>query len=153
MVVQTSPLLIVAVALAVDVAAPMNVAALVNRNDIVNVNDAVGRSGVDEFREHRYDALEQADAAFVQLALEQLIELHDVEVRSTLHRRASGDRVVFRLIGPRCTSASPGRPGDCSPGLPQIRTCGLPASGSSGRRFARGYAAGDSGRWKWEALE
>ncbi len=30
----------------------------------------------------------------------------------------------------------PGRPGDCSPGLPQIQTCGFPASGSSRRGFA-----------------
>jgi len=29
-----------------------------------------------------------------------------------------------------------GRPSDCSPGLPQIRTCGTPASGSSSQVFA-----------------
>jgi hypothetical protein len=86
------------------------VAALVSWNDIVKVIDAVRRSPsrIDELREHGHDALEQVDAALVQLALEQLVELHDVEVRSTFHRRASGDRVVFRLIGPRCTSASLG---------------------------------------------
>jgi hypothetical protein len=32
---------------------------------------------------------------------------------------------------------APGRPGDCSPGLPQIRTCPIKASGSSSRGDAR----------------
>jgi hypothetical protein len=38
----------------------------------------------------------KSNAAFVHLALEQLIEFHDIKVRSTFHRRASGDRVVLR---------------------------------------------------------
>ena len=43
------------------------------------------------------------------------------------------------LLGRRADAVGrdgPGRPGDCSPGLPQIQTCGFPASGSSRRRFA-----------------
>jgi hypothetical protein len=97
--------MIVAVIVALAVGARVSVAALLNGSEIVKVNDAVRRSWVDELREHGHDAPEQVDAAFVQLALEQLIELHDVEVRSTFHRRASGDGVVLRLIRPRCTSA------------------------------------------------
>jgi hypothetical protein len=96
----------VAVNVALAVGAPVMVAALGNGNNIVKVFDAVRRSRIDELREHGHDALEQVDAALVQLAFDQLIELHDIEVRSTFHGRASGDRVVLRLIGPRCTSAS-----------------------------------------------
>jgi hypothetical protein len=84
----------VAVSVALAVGAPGFVAALVSRNDIVKVIDAVRRSRIDELREHGRDALEQVDAALVQLARDQLIELRDIEVRSTFHRRASGDRVV-----------------------------------------------------------
>jgi hypothetical protein len=74
----------------------------------VKVFDAVRRSWIDELREHGHDALEQVDAALVQLAFDQLIELHDIEVSSTFHGRAAGDRVALRLIGPRCTSTSLG---------------------------------------------
>jgi hypothetical protein len=81
----------VIVALAVAMAAHVSVAARVNGNDIVNVIDAVRRSGVDELREHGNDPLKQVDAAFVQLVFDQLTELHDVQVRSTFHRGASGD--------------------------------------------------------------
>jgi hypothetical protein len=107
---KRTPVLIVAVTLALDVAvvAPVMVAALGNWNDIVKVFDAVRRSRIDELREHRHDALEHVDAALVQLAFDQLIELHDIEGRSTFRGRASGHRVVLRLIGPRCTSASLG---------------------------------------------
>jgi hypothetical protein len=98
----------VAVSVALAVGAPVSVAALVNGNNIVKVIDAVRRSRIDELREHGHDALEQVDAALVQLAVDQLIELHDIEVRSTFHRRASGERLVLRLIGPRCTVASHG---------------------------------------------
>jgi hypothetical protein len=65
----------VTVTVALDVGAPVMVAALGNRNEIVKVFDAVRRSRVDELRQH---ALEQVDAAFVRLALEQLIEFHDL---------------------------------------------------------------------------
>jgi hypothetical protein len=94
--------------LIVAVAAPGAVAALVNWNDVVKVIDAARRSRIDELCEHGHDALEQVDAALVQLAFDQLIELHHVEVRGAFHRGASGDRVVLRLIGPRRTSASLG---------------------------------------------
>jgi len=50
-------------------------------------------------------------------------------------------------------AVAPGRPGDCSPGLPQIRTCGFPASGSSVRRFARGDAVGSFRVRQRKALE
>jgi hypothetical protein len=100
--------MIMAVNVALAVGAPVMVAALGNGNNIVKVFDAVRRSRVDELREHGHDALEQVDAALVSLAFDQLIELHDSEVRSTFHGRASGERVVLRLIGPRCTSASLG---------------------------------------------
>jgi hypothetical protein len=83
----------------VGVGVAVGVAALVNGNDVVKVFDAVGRSGLDEPREHGHDALEQVDAALVQLAFDQLIELHDIEVRSTFNRRASGEGVVLRIIG------------------------------------------------------
>ena len=62
--------MIVAVIVALAVGARVSVAALLNGSEIVKVNDAVRRSGVDELREHGHDALEQVDAAFVQLALE-----------------------------------------------------------------------------------
>jgi uncharacterized protein len=47
----------------------------------------------------------------------------------------------------------PGGPGGFPPGLPQIRTCGIPASGSSGCRFARGYAVDRPCRGEREAFE
>ena len=37
----------------------------------------------------------------------------------------------------------PGRPGDCSPGLPQIRTCPTKASGSSRHGFTSRFAIGE----------
>ena len=37
----------------------------------------------------------------------------------------------------------PGRPGDCSPGLPQIRTCPIKASGSSRHGFTSRLAIGE----------
>jgi hypothetical protein len=69
---------------ALAVGAPVMVAALGNGNNIVKVFDAVRRSRIDELREHGHDALEQVDAALVQLALDQLIELHDIELRPRL---------------------------------------------------------------------
>ena len=59
-----------AVAVALAVGAPVMVAALGNCNDIVKVNDAARGSRVDELREHGHDALEQVDAALVQLAFD-----------------------------------------------------------------------------------
>ncbi len=76
-----TPVLIVAVTVALAVIAPGFVAALVNWNDIVKVVDAARRSRSDELREHGHDALDQIDAALVQLAFDQLIELHHVDVR------------------------------------------------------------------------
>jgi hypothetical protein len=94
-----TPILIVAVTVDLAVGAPVIVAALVNWNDN-REGGRCRRSRIDELREHGHDALEQVDAGLVQLAFDQLIELHHVEVRGALHRRASGDRVVLRLIGP-----------------------------------------------------
>jgi hypothetical protein len=76
----------VAVSVTLNVGAPVMVAALGNGNEPVKVFDAVRRSRGDELGEHGHDALEQLDAALVRPTLEQLIELHDIEVRSTLHR-------------------------------------------------------------------
>ena len=78
---KRTPVLIVAVSVALAVGAPVSVVALVNGNNIVKVIDAVRRSRVDEPREHGHDALQQVDAALVQLALDQLIELHSIARR------------------------------------------------------------------------
>ena len=43
-----------------------------NWNDIVKVIDAARRSRINELREHGYDALEQVDAALVQLAFDHM---------------------------------------------------------------------------------
>lgn len=56
-------------------------------------------------------------------------------------RRAVMARDHHRCRIPGCTNSAyvdvqSGRPGDCSPGLPQIRTCAISASGSSSYGFA-----------------
>jgi len=61
------------------------------------------------------------------------------------HPRCGGDSARWSqaALGPKrpravsCDSILPGGPGGDPPGLPQIRTCGFPASGSSGQPFAR----------------
>jgi hypothetical protein len=56
----------------VAVAAPVMVAALVSWNDIVDVIDTARRSRLDELRSHGHDALKRLDAAFVQLAFDEV---------------------------------------------------------------------------------
>jgi hypothetical protein len=74
------------------------VTALVNGNDAVAVTDIVTESWIDQFRQHRNDAFEQLDATRVDFGVHHFFDAHDIEVRGALHRRTSGDRVVFRLV-------------------------------------------------------
>ena len=101
------PPLIVAVILAVIVAVPVMVAALVNGNDIVAVIDAVDDQGSTSFvNMATMRSSKSTPRSYRSFSTRPSIslDLHDVEVRGTFHRRASGDRVVLRLVGPRCTS-------------------------------------------------
>ncbi len=98
--------MIVIVDVIVTVVAPVIVAALVNGNDHVAVIDAVDDLWIDQLRQHRDDTLEQLDGTRVVFRLDQLLDAHDIEVRSGLHRRASRNRVVLRLVSPGRSTAA-----------------------------------------------
>ena len=79
-----------------------------------------------------------------------VVKLSTLDVLSSVGTgpwHARGEAVV------RDSGIAPGGPGGFPPGLPQIRTCGIPASGSSGRRFARGDAVDRSRHRQREAFE
>ncbi|HKU42732.1 MAG TPA: hypothetical protein VJR89_31450 [Polyangiales bacterium] len=63
----------------VIVFAALIVAALVSGNQAVSVIDASSRSGIDQLRQHRHDALKQFDPERVQFGVEQFVDSHDVE--------------------------------------------------------------------------
>jgi hypothetical protein len=75
----------------VAVIAPVIVAELGNGNDPVGMIDTRGRSRIDQPSQHRHNAFEQLAPPCLELGIDQLVNPHDVEVRSALHRRASCD--------------------------------------------------------------